>query len=106
MRCVLGAGIDKLRDEAYAKTVIAEMGGLQKLAEGMREYHELVVRMRSEYAELIEMYPNRWVAMGKNGVLAVGTSMNEVLEEIERQGVDSGEAVVEFLDTDPPVLIL
>ena len=44
--------------------------------------------------------------MGRDGVLAVGDTMNEVLEEIERQGADSGETVVEFLDTSPPLLIL
>ena len=56
--------MDKLRDEAYVKTVIAEMGGVQMLAAGMREYHEIVVRMRSEQAELIKKYPDRW---GRHG---------------------------------------
>lgn len=98
--------MDKLRDEAYVMSVIQELGGVQKLAKGMREYHEIVVRMRSEQPGLIKKYPDRWVAMGRDGVLAVGDSMGEVLEEVERQGVDSGETVVEFLDTSPPLLIL
>ncbi len=98
--------MDKLRDEAYVKTVIEELGGAQELAAGMREYHEIVVRMRTEQAELIKEHPDKWVAMGGDGVLAVGDSMKEVLEEVERQGVDSGETVVEFLDTSPPLLIL
>ena len=106
MRCVLGAGMDKLWYEAYVKTVIAEMGGVQKLAEGMREFHELFVRMRSEQADLMSKYPNKWVAMGRDGVLAVGDSMDEVLDEVDRQDVDRGETVVEFLDTSPPLLIL
>ena len=42
----------------------------------------------------------------REGVLAIGDSMNEVLEEAERLGFDRGEIVVEFLDTAPPVLIL
>ena len=92
--------MDKLRDETYVKTVI------QKLAEGMREYHKIVVRMRLEQPELIRKYPDKWVAMGRDGILAIGDSMDEVLEEVERQGVDSGETVVEFLDTSPPLLIL
>ena len=98
--------MEYLRDEAYVNTVIAEIGGVQKLAVGMREYHEIVVRMRSEQIELITKYPDRWVAMGRGGVLAVGDSMDEVLEKIERQGVDRGETVVEILDTTHPVLIL
>ena len=98
--------MENLGDAVYVKMVIQELGGTQKLAAGMREYHEIVVRMRSEQAELIKKYPDRWVAMGRDGALAVGDSMKEVLEEVERQGVDRGETVVEFLDTSPPLLIL
>ena len=96
----------RLRDETYVKTVITEMGGVQQLAVEIREYHEIVVRMRAEQAELLKKHTDRWIAMGRHGVLAVGDSMKEVLEEAERQGVDSGDTVVEFMDTSPPLLIL
>ena len=98
--------MEQLRDETYVKAVFEGLGGVKGLVEGMREYHMVVVRMRAERADLIEKYPDRWVAMGRGGVLAVGDSMNEVLEEVERLGIDSGEIAVEFLDTTPPLLIL
>ena len=44
--------------------------------------------------------------MGKEGVLAVGDSIDSVLEEVESQGYRCSEIAVEFLDTSPPVLIL
>ena len=86
--------------------MIEEMGGARALVEGLREYHEIVVRMRRERVALMEEHPNRWVAMGKNGVLAVGDSMDAVLDEVEGRGIRSGDIVIEFLDTDPPLLIL
>ena len=95
-----------LRNESYIKTLVENLGGAQELVDGIREYSEIVARMRSERASLMEKYPDRWIAIGKDGVLAVGDSMEDVLEEVERQGVREADVVVEFLDTDPPLLIL
>ena len=95
-----------LKDEAYVSSVIEDMGGAQALVDGIREYRHIVKRMRSERASLMEKYPDMWVAMGKEGVLAIGNSMDDVLEKVESQGYRGSEVVIEFLDTDPPILIL
>ena len=89
-----------------ACAVIEEMGGPKVLVEEMREYHEIVLRMRRERAALTEEHPDKWVAMGKSGVLAIGDSMDDVLYEVESRGIRGGDIVIEFLDTDPPLLIL
>ena len=98
--------MDDLKDEAYVKTVIEGLGGVRELVAGMREYHEVVAQMRSERSDLTDRYPGRWVAMGRDGVLAVGDSMDDVLAEVESQGLSGGDVVIEFLDTTPPLLIL
>ena len=95
-----------LRNESYIKTLVENLGGAQALVDGIREYRQIVARMWSERASLMEKYPDRWIAMGKDGVLAVGDSMDDVLEEVESQGYRGSEVVIEFLDTDPPLLIL
>ena len=95
-----------LRNESYIKTLVENLGGAQALVNGIREYRQIVARMWSERAYLMEKYPDRWIAMGKDGVLAVGDSMDDVLEEVESQGYRGSEVVIEFLDTDPPLLIL
>ena len=95
-----------LNDEAYVRAVIEELGGVRELAAGMREYREIVARMRAERAALTERYPDRWVAMGRDGVIAVGDSMDQVLDEVESRGLCGGDVAIEFLDTTPPLLIL
>ena len=72
----------------------------------MNEFREIFVRMQSERASLTEKHPDRWVVMGKEGVVTVGDSMDEVLEKAETRGLKGSDMVVEFLDTSPPVLIL
>jgi hypothetical protein len=98
--------LEKLKDEKYVREIVEGLGGPEAIVAGLREYRLIVKRMWAEKAALTEAHPNRWVAMGKDGVLAVGDSMDEVLEEVESRGIRGGDIVIEFLDTDPPLLIL
>ena len=64
--------LEKLRDEAYVKELVGGMGGPEAIIAGLREYGLIVERMWAERAALTEAHPNRWVAMGKDGILAIG----------------------------------
>ena len=96
----------KLWDEAYVRSLIESQGGVQKILDEMREHDEIWMRMQAEYADLMEKYPDKWVAMGKEGLLAVGDSMDEVIEGVESQGIREEDTVIEFLEADPPIYIL
>ena len=98
--------MEKLRDEKYVREIVEGLGGPGALIASMQEYHEIVVRMRNERATLMEAHPNQWVAMGKDGVVAIGDSIDAVIEDAESQGLRGSDRVIEFLDTDPPILIL
>jgi hypothetical protein len=91
-------------DEALA--MIDEMGGARVLISDLEEFERLQVRMTEEYDLLLEKHPDRWVAMGMDGLLAVGDSEEDVYQAVVNQGMRRSDVVVEFLDTDPPVLIL
>ena len=93
-------------DEQTVKRIINELGGAKALMEEMDEYQEIVLRMRKERPHLAADYPDKWVAMGREGLLAAGDSMDQVLGQLEAQGVDGVDVVIEFMDTDPPLLIL
>ena len=93
-------------DKDHVKEVIEGLGGAKVLMDEMDEYHQIVARMRKERPSLVERHPDKWVAMGQKGVLAIGDSIDEVLMEVEGQGLHGADVVIEFLDTDPPLLIL
>ncbi len=93
-------------DEHTVNRIINELGGAKALMEEMDEYQEIVLRMRKERPHLAADYPDKWVAMGREGLLAAGDSMDQVLGQLEDQGVDGVDVVIEFMDTDPPLLIL
>ena len=93
-------------DEDYVKEVIEGLGGAKALMDEADEYREIVVRMKKERPNLLERHADKWVAIGQEGVLAVGESMDEVLSEVEGRGLHGTDVVIEFMDTDPPLLIL
>ena len=94
----------ELLDQACA--MIEEMGGARSLTDDLAAFRQLRIRMSEEHAGLIKQHPDRWVAVGLGGLLAVGDSEDEVLETIDDKGIPRSDVVVEYLDTDPPVLIL
>ena len=82
------------------------MGGYDGFKKGMDEFHQAVTRMFAEREALTEEYPNKWVAMGKDGVLAVEDSLDDLFEELESRGLRDQKMKVEFLDPDPLPLLL
>ena len=93
-------------DEHTVKQIIDELGGAKALMKEMDEYQETVLRTTQERPHLAADFPHKWVAMGREGLLAAGDSMDQVLGQLEAQGVDGSDVVIEFMDTDPPPLIL
>ena len=51
-------------------------------------------------------YPDRWIAVGPDGVLLVAATSQDLLAELRVKDVPPGEFVVRFLDTNPAVLVL
>ena len=86
--------------------IIADMGGADAVIAGMRESWETSMRMRDKHDALLEQYPDRWIAMSKDGALFVGDSLEEALSEVDAHGIDRSDVMIEFLDTNPAGLIL
>ena len=86
--------------------IIERLGGVKVLKEKKEEFHQVISRMDKEYPTLMEKYPDKWVAVGKDGVVAVANSMEEVFAEAESKGLNGSEFEVEFLDSNLPDLIL
>lgn len=93
-------------DESHVKRILQEVGGVKVLRERQDEFHQAVLRLEKERTALMEKYPDKWIAVGKAGVLAVADSMEEVFAEVESKGLNGSEFEVEFLDSTPPDLIL
>lgn len=98
--------IDELINHPYMREMIERLGGNEGMLDASARYREIVARMFRERADLMEQHPDKWVAMGKDGVQTVGESLDDVLDQVDAKGISRDDVFIEFLDTDPPALIL
>ena len=77
--------------EAYARTM---------------QFRRAVRYLWRNKEELTAQYPNRWVAVGEDGVIDTAASSKELREQRRAGGAPGPAAVTWFLNTEPEVLIL
>lgn len=93
-------------DEAYAERWAASLGGVPAIIARAQEFEKVVYRMLDERPALLLRYPNRWVGMAPGDAFAVGNTLQEAIANLERTGAPMHSAIVEYMDPDPPVLII
>ena len=96
---------DKPRADDFEE-MLAQLGGAQALRDDPNDFRKAVERLWDERVSLIELHPNKWVSMGKDGVVSIGDSIEDVVSATEAKGVSTADVVVELLDPEPEMLIL
>ena len=86
--------------------MLAQLGGAQALRDDPNDFRKAVKRLWDGRDSLIERHPNKWISMGKDGVLSVGDSIEEVVSDSEAKGVSTADVIVELLNPEPEALIL
>ena len=86
--------------------LIERLGGAEALKKSFADFREVTNRFLQDKKVLIEQYPNKWVLMGKDGPLALGDTFEEVREYARANGLGNPHVVIEYLDPDPPLMIL
>ena len=92
--------------EDYFEELLAHLGGAEALRDDPNDFRKAVSRLWIERELLIEKHPERWVSMGKDGVVSIGDSIEEVVSATEAKGVSTADVIVEYLDPNPETLIL
>ena len=65
--------------EEYFKEMLAQLGGVEALRDDPNDFRKAVSRLWDERDSLIEKHPEKWVSIGKDGVVSVGDSIEEVV---------------------------
>ena len=88
------------------RTAIEREGGIEVIRAQMDEFHKLNLRVDAEYPQLRNKYPDQWICMGQDGLLATGRSQEEVMETVRRKGISMSEVVFEYISPDDTILIV
>ncbi len=56
---------------------------------------------QAHHQEFLERYPDQFVAVKDQAVVAIGADLDELLSGLERQGLESGDVWVQFFNAHP-----
>ena len=85
--------------------VIEKMGGAEYVIGLMRHMEDVRKRMDKARPSLLEKYPDKWIAWGEDGVVAVADTHEELLAIIHPMGLGTWDVETDYLDTEPKVYI-
>ena len=91
---------------AAFEAMLNQMGGAAGLRARMDAFSKRVDRMRSEHPALRDKYPNKWVAMSKDGVAAVSDTLDELYTILDEKGISSDDVYHSYINTNPITWIL
>ena len=101
-----GPKLARIPSEEEKAELIERLGGAEAIRQSLAEFGEVMDRLLQDRKVLIEQYPNKWVLMSKDGPLAFGDTFEEVREYARANGLGNPHVVIEYLDPDPPLMIL
>ena len=80
-------------------SLFAELGEAM-LCDDSNDFREGACRFMEIRAQLAEEQPNKWIAMGKDGLIAVGDSIEEVVTATRTKGINTADVTIEYLDAE------
>ena len=91
---------DRLRE------IAAPYGGIEALNRRRALHNQATARLSKEWADLLVQYPNHWVAMGPDGLLATALSAAALRSELRAADKDGDVFAIGMLNASSEVLIL
>lgn len=93
-------------DSEEAKRIIEEFGDPAEAVARIEKSERLFKRMDAERKELVKIYPDQWVAMSEDGIVAAADTMDEMFRLVEEKGIPRDDVYHAYMDTNPQPWIL
>jgi hypothetical protein len=81
--------------------VIANIPSLEGTREALEAAEHEQDFWRDHYSELLQQYPDHFVAVREGTVVATNPDLQQLLDTLKHQGIDPTAVWVRFLATDP-----
>jgi hypothetical protein len=78
----------------------------EDIAASLERFAEAASVLSQTHPRLIHDYPDQWVAVRDNHVLAHGDSIESVLREVDAKGIDRASVIVRLIEKKPRTFIL
>ncbi len=87
-----------------AKSTLIE--GESEIVDILIESERAAQRLDDEHDWLKASYPDQWVAVSKDGLVAHHEELNGIIARLDEAGFESNQVAVEFLETEPRMILV
>ena len=91
---------------AAKATPVPFTGNVAEFNDLMERYHAANLRLRQEKAALTEQYPDQWVGVDENGLVAVAPTSQELADRLREMNLLGDAVATGFMATKPKLMIL
>ena len=78
---------------------------MEEAQKALEEFRKDTQWYRDHYEELREQYPDHWLAVYKEELVAASPDMDEMFDNLKRKGVPATQAYITFLSTEDVIWI-
>ena len=93
-------------DSEDAKRLLEEFGDPVEALARIEKAEKLFKRLDAERKELVKIYPDQWVAMSEDGVVAAADTMDEMFRLVREKGIRTEDVYHDYMNTKPETWIL
>ena len=93
-------------DSEEAKRFLEDFGDPAEAVARFERSERLFKRIDAERKELVKIYPDQWVAMSEDGIVASADTVNELFKLVKEKGIPRDDVCHAYMDTDTRTWIL
>ena len=93
-------------DSEEAKGLRESLGDPAEAAAAIERYQRLAMCMDAERKELVKTYPDQWVAMSEDGIVALADTMGGLFKLLDEKGIRKEDVFHDYMNTKPQTWIL
>ena len=90
----------------YEAKVLEMLGDPKEVARDLRAFRKDARVLSSKRQHLISQYPNQWVGVHNNKVVAKGGTLDSVVEQLDALSIPRGRAIVRYISKHPRKMFL
>jgi len=79
---------------------------MAEIQAGLEHFHRDVMYLQEHYEELLDRYPEHWVAVYDQSVVGVDTDPERLIEQLRARGVPPEHTVREYLTREEVIWII
>ena len=88
------------------EALIERLGGIEALKKSFADFREVTNRFGQDRKVLVKQHPNKWAIVSKDGLIVALDTLEEAAAFARKSNLESSQFIIQYLDPDPPTLIL